>query len=125
MRKLWTKTETVDGQPVKKIVTISDIKVTLDGKPVSGSRKNSFLSHQSLSSAHLYFQICSIRSSQSKVEAAYDYTRMNYLMGTDGNISNSISYLDYMVKKQYSVLLTTYSCRFGYLFPDPFARLLV
>ena len=43
MRKLWTKTETVDGQPVKKIVTINDIKVTLDGKPVSGSRKNSFL----------------------------------------------------------------------------------
>ena len=36
-------------------------------------------------------------SSQSKSEAAYDYTRMNYLMGTDGNISNSIPYKDYMV----------------------------
>ena len=45
-------------------------------------------------------------SSQSKAEAAYDYTRMNYLMGTDGNISNSISYSDYMVKK--AILTTTY-----------------
>ena len=126
MRKLWSKTEMVDGNPRKKICTISDIKVTLDGKPVS--TKNSFLFPSitvSLSSAHLYFQICSMGSRQSKFEAAYDYTRMNYLMGTDGNISNSISYSDYMVKKQYSLLLTTYSCRFDYLFPDPFVRLLV
>ena len=41
MRKLWTKIEMVDGNPRKKNCTISDIKVTLDGKPVS--TKNSFL----------------------------------------------------------------------------------
>ena len=98
MRKIWSKTETVDGQPRKKNCTISDIKVTLDGKPVS--TKNSFL-FPSITT-HLYFQICSMGSSQSKFEAAYDYTRINYLMGTDGNVSNSISYMDYMVKKQYS-----------------------
>ena len=34
-----------NNEPRKKICTINDIKVTLDGKPVS--TKNSFFSHQS------------------------------------------------------------------------------
>lgn len=35
-------------------------------------------------------------SAQSKLEAAYDYMRMCYLMGTDTFLSNSITYQDYM-----------------------------
>ena len=35
-------------------------------------------------------------SSQTKLEAAYDYVRMCYLMGIDTFLSNSISYQDYM-----------------------------
>lgn len=35
-------------------------------------------------------------SSQTKLEAAYDYMRMSFLMGTDTFLSNSITYEDYM-----------------------------
>lgn len=35
-------------------------------------------------------------STQSKIEAAYDYTRMCYLMGMDTFLSNSITYTEYL-----------------------------
>ena len=50
--------------------------------------------------------ICSMGSKQSKVEAAYDYTRMNIIMGTDSNVSNSIAYNEYMVNFR---LLSTFA----------------
>ena len=35
-------------------------------------------------------------SSQTKLEAAYDFTRMSYLMGVDTFLSNSITYQEYL-----------------------------
>ena len=37
-----------------------------------------------------------MESSQSKLEAAYDYTRMCLIMGADGSMTNSILYEDYI-----------------------------
>ena len=70
MRKVWKK---IVGD-IKEIKTVKNIKVLLAGKP-----------------------ICSMGSKQSKIEAAYDYSRMNMIMGTDSNISNSITYQEYLV----------------------------
>jgi len=70
MRRVWRKT-VADIQEIK---TIKNIEVLLGGKP-----------------------ICSMGSKQSKIEAAYDFSRMNMIMGTDSNISNSISYPEYLV----------------------------
>ena len=59
---------------MEEIKTLKNIEVLLAGKP-----------------------ICSMGSKQSKIEAAYDYSRMNMIMGTDSNISNSITYQEYLV----------------------------
>ena len=62
MRKVWKKVVA----DIEEIKTVKNIEVLLAGKPIR-----------------------SMGSKQSKIEAAYDYSRMNMIMGTDSNISNS------------------------------------
>ena len=85
---------------MEEVITIKNIEVLLAGK-----------------------SICSMGSKQSKVEAAYDYSRMNMIMGTDSNVSNSITYNEYMVNLSkirqffYSTLVGCFDMdTFSYLF---------
>ena len=71
MRRKWKKQS---SPALTELVTILNIEVLLGGKP-----------------------ICSMGSKQSKIEAAYDFTRTSIIMGTTANVSNSITYEQYMV----------------------------
>ena len=75
MRKVWSKTETVDNQPRKIFCTINDIKVTLDGKPVSGGTK-----HFSFPINHLVVLTCTSRFAPWEVVKA----RLKQPMTTQG-----------------------------------------
>ena len=86
MRRVWRKK--LPNSDVEEVVTIKNIEILLGGK-----------------------SICSMGSKQTKMEAAYDYSRMNIIMGTDSNVSNSIAYTEYLVNLRLSYL---FLCIHGY-----------
>ena len=87
MRRVWRKK--LPNSDVEEVVTIKNIEILLGGK-----------------------SICSMGSKQTKMEAAYDYSRMNIIMGTDSNVSNSIAYTEYMVNMR--LLSYLFLCIHGY-----------